>query len=797
MFRFLLRAIVLLVFLSGVFCVGVGYVLYERYTSDIPKIVTISDYRPPAVSSVFSEDGTLVAEFFTERRYPVSLEDIPPIVRQAVLAAEDAAFYRHPGINPLSIVRAVFKNLESGQAAQGGSTITQQVVKNLMLSPKKTIERKVKEAILAYRLEKSISKDGILEIYLNQIYFGNGAYGIKAAAKEYFHKSLEEITLAEASILAGLPKAPSLYSPLLHLDRAKRRQRYVLNQMVEEGFISEEAAQEAMSTKLNFYKSNVDRRFFAAPYYLREFRKRFVEKFPKLDLERDGLQITTSLDLVADNMAQEAVVWGLREVDKRRGWRGPLRRDIDLNSFRDSFGDVTPKSEKLIDVTPALVVKVARGGVWVSFGGQQTYALSLESSKWAERRLDENDKHYSEPILRTIRTGDVIEVSGSIKQLSIDQTPDIEGALLVIDPHTGKVLTMIGGYNYDKSEFNRATQALRQPGSAFKPFVYLTALKDFGYLPSSLVEDSPRTFRAGDDFWTPNNFDGKFLGPITLQTALEKSRNLVVADLISKMGIGAVLETARALGVESPLGKNLSIALGSSEVTLLEMTRAYGVFAAGGILYPTTFTLEVRDREGRVLYNHRSDTLAKAKQVIPQEYAFIMAHMMKGVVERGTAQRLKALQRAVAGKTGTTNNQMDAWFVGYTPDIACGVWAGFDNKKEIGSKETGGRVSGPIWLKFMSDYLKHREQVEYALLVSEARREARELGIEYVAPSSNLKNDFPVPEGVEPYWVNRHTGIEASPEDPDAILEYFPIGSRPEQFIQAEVESVSSYLSEY
>lgn len=375
----------------------------------------------------------------------------------------------------------------------------------------------------------------------------------------------------------------------------------------------------------------------------------------------------------------------------------------------------------------------------------------------------------------------------------LDQTPEVEGAITLLDPHSGKVLTAIGGYSYQRSVFNRATQSLRQPGSTFKPLIYLSAVDGFKYTPATIVYDQPRTFRVGDEFWTPANFDEQFMGPITLRVALEKSRNLVSVDIVSRIGIDAPIQYAKRLGISSKLGRNLSLSLGSSEVTLLELTRAYGVFAAKGVLFDSVFITNIKDRNGNILYDFEAEKLNRAQQVISPGSAFIMANMMKGVVDHGTGYRVKEIGRPVAGKTGTSNDQMDAWFIGYNPSWAAGVWVGFDLKQTIGDKETGGRAAAPIWLYLMSDFLKYQDDLAYKKLVEDSKAEADRLGIAYVAPEQLQPLDFSVPDGVDPLWIDKATGLLSDPAAPGAMLEYFIRGTEPAQSL-SEAPDTSSYL---
>jgi penicillin-binding protein 1A len=443
--------------------------------------------------------------------------------------------------------------------------------------------------------------------------------------------------------------------------------------------------------------------------------------------------------------------------------------------------------------------------------GKEEHQLDLQDAGWAKKLLATDDSaRFGSPV-DTLRSGDVIEVSfrssqsssntskdSSAGKLVLDQTPNIEGALVLLDPFSGEVRSMIGGYDYNQSQFNRVTQSLRQPGSSFKPILYLTAVDRFKYTPSTIVHDVPRAFRVGDDVWSPANFDEKFLGAITLRTALEKSRNLVSADIVSRIGVDAVIEYARLLGIVSPLGRNLSLSLGSSEVSPLEISRAYGVFPAKGLLFDSVFVTKITDRFGKVIFDYEAEKAGQARRAINENSAFILAHMMKGVVEHGTGYKVKELGRPVAGKTGTSNDQMDTWFIGYTPRWVCGVWVGFDQKKTIGPKETGGVVAAPIWLNFMRDFLTYEQKSSAQQLESEARAEADTLGIAYRSPENVEQLDFSVPDGVEPFWVYKSSGTRAHEGASGAILEYFVKGTEPDEYSETSPEegeeSSSSYL---
>lgn len=766
------------VLLGGVATIA-GVYFYRSVTRDLPDFRTIEQYRPPAVTSVYAADGTLIAEFFRERRYPVTLKEIPLVVRQAFLASEDAQFYSHPGVDLISIARAAVINFQSGKSKQGASTITQQVVKNLLLSSKKNIKRKIKEAILSYRLEKRLSKDDILEIYLNQIFFGKFAYGIKAAAKTYFHKDdLSTLTIAEAALLAGLPKAPSKYSPNRQPELARKRRQYVLGQMLKNGFITPSQYEEASREEVRAYPVSL-RNVFAAPHFITELRVRLQQGWPLIDIDSAGVKVYTTVDLRATKIAERELRAGLRVVDRRRGWRGPI--DSIRAGASESRGQFLskystrlyqPDAPDSAEPHVALVTSVSPHRIEVDLGEKRA-ALDSIGSRWATQRMGPGDHRYSRPIHEGLKPGDVVEVQVDGDKLVLSQTPKIQGSTVILDPFTGRVVAMIGGYDYAASQFNRTTQSLRQPGSAFKPIVYLAAIDGAGYSPSSIVHDSPRSFRVGDTWWTPHNFDEKYKGAISLQMALELSRNLVSADIVSKIGLTTVIRYAKKLGLTTPLGRNPSLSLGSSEVFPIELARAYGVLVARGVLADTRLVDKLVDRDGSVIFDADSQVNSPYRQTVDQKSAFILAHMMKGVVDRGTARVVSTLGYPVGGKTGTTNNFMDTWFVGFTPRWVCGVWVGFDEKIKIGDKQTGGVVSAPIFLKTMKAFLDDNQRSEREGLQQRINKEAETLGVGAVPVPEVQPLDFEPPPGVEPRWISRESGRVLKEGTPGAVKEYF------------------------
>lgn len=775
-----MRKFILFLFFTGIFlAIVTSFALfwaYNYFNRDLPNFDSIADYRPPLVSSIYDRNGKIVAEIFEEHRYFAKFDEIPPIVKQAFLSSEDADFYNHPGIDIISIIRATIKNLQAGGHKQGASTITQQVVKNLLLTKEKSLERKIKEAILSYRLEKRFTKDEIFELYLNQIFLGNKAYGVKAAARLYYHKEMDQLTLAEVAILAGMPQAPSKFSPISNYKSAKQRQKYVLSQMVKGGYATKNDAELAYEEKFQFYRAS-GKGVYEAPYYVTEVQEQFKKMFKDYRLETDGLEVYTALDFDGYTKAQSALRKGLKEVDKRRGWRGGLGNLSTEEEYLQKF----KVDENIVSgmIYPAYVTSIA-GKTADILVGKIKAKLDFSTLGWSAKQVNEKDDYSFKSFTSILKRGDVIEVTSSEKEgmFNLDQTPEIEGAITLIDPFTGQVPVVIGGYSFEKSQFNRATQSLRQPGSSFKPIVYLSAVDAFKYTPATIVHDQPRTFTIGDQVWTPANYDKSYLGGITLRTALEKSRNLVSVDIISKIGIEAPIKYAKRLGITTPLGRNLSLSLGSSEVIPFEITRAYGVFPAGGVYHPSVYITKIQDRYGKVLYDYREDKSLAPTQVINEDVAFVMANMMKGVVESGTAQKIKALKRVVAGKTGTSNDQMDTWFIGYTPELVCGVWAGFDMKRPIGKGETGGAVSAPIWLYFMQDLIARDEQMNFEIREIEQRKEADNYEITYQEPVKIINKDFTPTPGVTQLYVNR-AGAVVDPKTPGAIKEFFVKGTEP------------------
>ncbi|MGE4558041.1 MAG: penicillin-binding protein 1A [Desulfovibrionaceae bacterium] len=705
--------IVGLMALMAVAAAGGMIALYFWAVQELPSFKKLTDYRPPLVTTVTAQDGRLLGYFYRERRFLVRLDQMSPWASKAFLAAEDDTFYQHEGVDVRAIFRAFVANLRAGDIRQGGSTITQQVIKRLLLSSEKSYERKLKEAILAYRLEKYLSKDEILTIYLNQIFFGAGAYGVEAAARTYFGKHAADLTLAEAALLAGLPKAPSHYDPYKHPELARLRQKYVLDRMLDLRWISRKQYEQAVNEPL-VYQSMPDPSWSIGPYYLEEVRRQLIAMYGEDMVYEGGLTVRAACSLDHQIVADEALKNGLIASTKRRGWGGPVAAATLAELAGGVFGDLQPEQDlKQGQWVKAAVLKVEESGAQVLFGNRTAY-MPVASMGWARKPDPEVAHDFVKDIAdarKVLKKGDV--VWASIQEfpdksnkgrfiLGLEQEPEIEGALVSMDPKTGDVLALSGGYSFARSQFNRATQAARQPGSAFKPIVYSAAL-DNGYTAASVEIDGPITYddKEHNKIWRPQNFENKFYGPTLLRTALVKSRNLVTIRVAQKIGVDAIIDRAEALGLETDFPRDLSVALGSASVTLLNLCQAYTAFPRGGSCVKPRLILDVKSAWGDTMYASREETY----DAISPQTAYIIASLMEEVVQHGTGFRAKVLHRPVAGKTGTSNNEQDAWFIGYTPYLLTGVFVGFDQVKPMGQYETGSRAAAPIFV----EYRKHVE----------------------------------------------------------------------------------------
>ena len=681
---------------------------YLQIARSLPSTQSLKNYHPPIVSTMYAADGTVIGEFFTERRYLTPLKDLPPHVIQAFLAAEDARFYEHKGVDPVSILRAMFKNFQAGEIVQGGSTITQQVVKGLLLTPERTVIRKVKEAILAYRIDNTLTKDEILYLYLNQVYLGAGAYGVESAARIYFGKHAGELTIAQSAVLAGLCKAPTRFSPYQNPTAAKDRQHYVLTRMAEEKFITQDELRSALGEDIQLAKSRYED-VKPLNFFTEEVRRQVEAKYGRDGLYREGLNIYTTIDLHAQKIAEKSLDRGLREMDKRHGYRGPQRHiaQDEWPVFLKTLADENQDAEAGSAVN-ALVVGFDKKTkkCEVDIGGAKAL-FSPSDARWA--------RGYS----KGFRPGDEIQVllgeqgGDGNWTAQLDQKPETQGAIMSMEPGTGRVICMVGGRDFEASQFNRATQAVRQPGSAFKPIVYAAAL-DKGYTLSSILIDSPfiRQDSSLRGPWQPSNYDHEFWGPIMLRKALVHSRNVVTVKLLNSIGVQYVVDYAKRLGIQSALYPNLTLALGASGVTLSELVTAYATVDNHGERATPYLVEKITDRSGNVLEEREE----QHESVISSQTAYLMTNVLEGVVEEGTGKFAKRLGRPAAGKTGTTNDLKDAWFIGYTPSLVTGVWVGYDdNRRSLGGKETGGQAACPIWTYFNEEWLKDQPVETFAI----------------------------------------------------------------------------------
>jgi penicillin-binding protein 1A len=752
---------IFLIFLTTGFF-GAAFI-YFHYSKDLPDVRKLKDHHPSTITQIYSDNNEKIAEFYIEKRIIVSLENIPLALKQATLAVEDSNFYYHFGIDPKAIFRAFITNLKAGYVVEGGSTITQQLTKTIFLSREKTLPRKIKEAILAVRLELVFSKDEILEMYLNQIYYGHGTYGVEAAARTYFGKSVKELTIAECAMIASLPKAPNNYSPYRNPKKARKRRNHVIQRMADVTFITRDQAK--VSIQEDFHLGQVQEMLNKAPYFVEHVRRILQKKFGSSNLYRAGLKVYTTLNMDMQNSAQRAIKENLRNADKRYGYRGSLGT-VDLSRGKISVQNAMLKqnnfSEKngieIGSIVNGTVMSVGETQALIILGSEDGY-LNIKDMNWARKPNPNVDGRWAKikSPNEAITVGDMIRVKilgriqdGSGWSLSLEQEPEVEAALISLDPLTGHVKAMIGGYNFYKSQFNRAVQAIRQPGSAFKPIIYAAAINE-GFSPSSVIIDSPIIFKEKEDAfekWKPVNFEEKFYGPTTLREALAHSRNVVTVKLMQKIGIKSSIRLARSLGISSKLEENLSIALGSSGMTLYELTSAYSAFANMGTLIKPTAIRTIKSRNGELLFT----SVPESTQPISPETAHIINSLMQSVIKSGTATKIKALKRPVAGKTGTTNNYVDAWFMGYTPELVTGVWVGKDKDEPLGRNETGSRAAIPIWLQFMQEALANRPKI-----------------------------NFPVPTGIQFLKVQSETGEPAKFGDTDSKFELFSQNFLPEK----------------
>lgn len=749
---------ILIIAIIAAMVIGISAGAYIALAKGVPSVEELRQYKSVPGTRLYADDDTLIGELKIEKGIFVPLNRMSQHLVNAVVAVEDSRFWKHKGIDYLAIARAAVKDVLHVGLKEGGSTITQQLAKITFLTPEKTLQRKLREAALAMKIEKKLEKKDILELYLNRIYLGHGAYGMEMAARVYFGKSAREVTLPEAALLAGLIKAPSTYSPYNNLTRAKDRQETVLTRMEDEGYIKPSEREKAVKQPL--YLSTLRRGQEANNYFIEYVRKYLEETYGEDAVYKGGLSVHTTVDKRAQAAAARALQDGLRELDKRRGWRGRIEhREVDAGKELKKKERVSSLIANTGDIVPGVVLKVSAKEAILKARGV-IGRLPIENARWAALRLDLKTGRTSQisnfTLDKILQVGDVVRVrfkssKGSTAELVLEQEPEVEGALAAIDPNTGFVRAMVGGYDFSRSEYNRAVFAKRQPGSAFKPVIYAAAM-DNGFTPASVIKDEPVTYKGGPKgVWSPENYDHKHYGPTLLRDALAYSRNVVTVKLVDAIGVEKVIAFAKNIGIEEEMPHNLSIALGSVGLSPMELASGYGVFAAGGMKMKPVTIKYITDSAGRILESNEPE----GEQVISPETAFLITSMMEDVVNYGTGWRAKALGRPVAGKTGTTNDYRDAWFVGYVPDMIAAVWVGFDDMRPLGNQETGARAASPIWVNFMRSV---------------------EVG----------EHSFVVPEGIVSYPIDPANGLLVR-DGISGVKEYFKNGTQPREYSSSPV----------
>ncbi|MBA2125374.1 penicillin-binding protein [Hyphomicrobium methylovorum] len=774
-----------LLFIAG--SAGAAFLVWQ-VSRDLPDYESLSKYEPPVMTRIHAHDGSLISEFARERRIFVPINTIPKRVIGAFLSAEDRRFYEHGGIDLQGIGRAVFAAVEakmhgSNKRAQGASTITQQVAKNFLLTNERSVERKIKEAILAVRIESAYSKDKILELYLNEIFLGMNSYGVAAASLTYFNKELKDLTIEEAAYLAALPKGPNNYHPFRQKAKATERRNWIIGQMAENGYITEEEEEQAKKIPLTVNLRQGGSHISTAEFFTEEVRRTLLNRYGEEKLYGGGLSVRTTLDPQLQKIARRALINGLVKFDRRRGWRGPVATIDIAGDWGVALGAIRSPN----DIDPwrlGVVLETQKAKAIVGFkpGRQQDASLvkdreavevSFEEMKWAARRVGKKGEGKSPGDI--LKPGDVVYVApkdpANIKGAwSLMQIPEVGGGLVAMDPYTGRVLAIAGGFSFDMSQFDRVVQAKRQPGSSFKPFVYTAAI-DNGYKPTSIILDAPIEIAQGpgQDIWRPANYDDKdATGPETLRYGIERSRNQMTVRLAQDLGMPLITEYAKRFGLYDDLLPVLSMSLGAGETTLLRMATGYCMLANGGKEVKSTLIDRIQDRYGHTVWRHderqcmgctadhwanqgEPDLIDERRQVIDPHSAYQMTSIMEGVIQRGTGSVLKSLNRPIAGKTGTTNEEKDAWFIGYTPTMVVGVYLGYDTPKPMGHGNTGGMIAAPIFGEFLTAALADTP----------------------AAP-------FRVPPGIKFVQVDKKTGLRATGENTDTILEAFKPNEEPD-----------------
>ncbi|MBY3180771.1 MULTISPECIES: penicillin-binding protein 1A [Rhizobium] len=761
-----------------------GIAIYlANVAKDLPDYAVLNSYAPPVTTRVHAGNGALMAEYAKEKRLFLPIQAVPDRVKAAFLSAEDKNFYNHPGVDLTGLGRAILVNLQnfgSGRRPVGASTITQQVAKNFLLSSDQTIDRKIKEAILSFRIEQAYSKDKILELYLNEIFFGLNSYGIAGAALTYFNKSVTELTVAEAAYLASLPKGPANYHPFRHPEAALERRNWVIDRMVENGYVSQSDGQEAKKQPLGVTARTTGPSLFASDYFAEAVRRQLIDQYGEKVLYEGGLSVRTSLDPQMQLAARKALQDGLVTYDERRGFHGPIKQIDASGDWGKALADIPTLSDvpewrlavvlAVSDSTVDIGLQPAKDGSGKVAADRQRGTIDAKNMQWAFRSADGARKTTKSPV-GAVSPGDVVYVAklgdDASTSYRLQQPPKVQGGLVAMDPKTGRVLAMVGGFSYAQSEFNRATQAMRQPGSSFKPFVYAAAM-DNGYTPASVIMDAPIEIVSGGQVWRPENYGGESGGPSTLRSGIEHSRNLMTVRLANDLGMNIVAEYAERFGIYDHMLPVLSMSLGAGDTTVLRMVSAYSVIANGGKQIKPTLIDRIQDRYGKTIFKHEErlcegcnagdwqnqeepNVVDNRETVLDPMTAYQITSMMQGVIQRGTAAgKIDLGGRDVAGKTGTTNDEKDAWFVGFTPDLVAGLYMGFDTPGPLGRGGTGGGLSAPIFNEFMQAVVKD-------------------------TPESK----FVIPSGMNLIPIDRKTGMAAGEGDPNTIVEAFKPGTGP------------------
>ena len=725
----LFAALILLALISTAF----GFFIFKKYSENLPDYEQLKDYSPIVTTRLYAADGSLVNEFSKEKRVFVPITAIPKHLINAFLAAEDANFYKHSGIDPFAIFRTSIQNvlslMKGDQVVGGASTITQQVVKNFLLNNERTLQRKVKEAILAFRMSKSFTKDQILELYLNQIYLGSGSYGVAVAAEAYFDKPIDELTIEEYALLATLPKAPSTLDPRKNMEKSKIRRDWVIGRMVIEGFITKEEGDAAMEKPI-VLKQKVVGNINKAEFFSDSVKKELTTLYGSDNVFEEGIVVRTTLDTNLQKIASKALEDGIEKYDLKHGYRGPIKKIDPAGKWQEELTKLDVKKTYKDSWMKAVVISLSKDSATIGVENGEISLVELATSKWAKKYISiDRTGPAVKKITDVFTVGDVILVEKAPKGESylLRQIPEVNGAFVAIDPHTGRVLAMMGGYVDAPNQFNRAIQAMRQPGSTLKTFGYIAALEN-GMTPATVIMDEEITLNQGSGLppYKPSNYSGQFYGPTTLRTGLETSRNVTTVRMADQIGLDKVVDVVKRFGVNDNPQKIYSLILGSTETSLMRVVTAYAMMVNGGNKITPSMIEKIQDRNGKTIYRrdnrvctgcvikiatNSNDLLMpylseNREQVTDSATAYQITSMLQGVVDRGTAGRAKAIGRIVAGKTGTTNSSYDSWFVGFSPDLVAGVYVGFDMPKSLGSDETGASVALPIFIDFMKQALK-------------------------------------------------------------------------------------------